>query len=270
MFHIVYKTANLINGKIYIGKHSTENLDDGYLGSGNLLLKAVKKHGKENFSREILHTCSSDEAAFSKEIELVTEEFVKSDSTYNIIVGGTGFPSGENHPNFGIPLSEEHKKRLHKSGEEHGMYGKHHSDETKKLISEKTKGKNNHSYGKKRPKEVVEKISRGHRGKKLSEEHKENLRKSLSGRTLSEQTKEKMRDSLRGRSISKEHIEKVRQTKRAKNPMYSPENLGLLKFLKSEGFSSAKIADQFNEWGIPSFKDKPHTMASVRGVFYRI
>ena len=67
MFHIVYKTTNLINGKTYIGKHSTEDLDDGYLGSGKLLLKAVRKHGKENFSREILHTCSSEEEAYNRE-----------------------------------------------------------------------------------------------------------------------------------------------------------------------------------------------------------
>lgn len=260
MFHIVYKTTNLINGKIYIGKHSTQDLDDGYLGSGRLLLKAVAKHGKENFSREILHTCSSEEEAFSKERELVTEELVNSRSTYNMTVGGNGFGVGESNPNFGNKMPEEHKKKLIKSGEEHPMYGKHHSDETKKLISEKMKGK-------KLPKEVVEKISRGNRGKKLSEEHKERLRKFHLGRTLSEQTKEKIGDSLRGRFVSKEHIEKVREAKRAKNPMYLPENLGLLKFLKSEGFSSAKIADQLNELEIPNYKDKPHTERSVKGVF---
>lgn len=51
MYHLVYMTTNLVNGKMYVGVHSTENLEDGYLGSGNLIKKAVKKYGRENFDR---------------------------------------------------------------------------------------------------------------------------------------------------------------------------------------------------------------------------
>jgi hypothetical protein len=48
----IYITTNLINGKQYIGLHSKNN--KSYLGAGTLLLKAIKKYGKENFSKEIL------------------------------------------------------------------------------------------------------------------------------------------------------------------------------------------------------------------------
>ena len=48
-YNYVYITTNLINKNFYIGKHSTDNLNDGYLGSGKCLLAAIKKYGKENF-----------------------------------------------------------------------------------------------------------------------------------------------------------------------------------------------------------------------------
>ena len=89
-YYLVYKTTNLVNGKIYIGKHETDNLDDGYLGSGNLLRRAIKKYGEENFKREILFECSTIEEMNAKEAELVNEEFLKRDDVYNIKLGGNG------------------------------------------------------------------------------------------------------------------------------------------------------------------------------------
>jgi len=89
----VYKITNLINDKEYIGVHATDNLDDGYLGSGRAIVAAIHKHGKQAFTKEILRYFDSIEEAYRNERELVTEEYVKSDSTYNMTAGGKIPPS---------------------------------------------------------------------------------------------------------------------------------------------------------------------------------
>lgn len=88
MFNYVYKTTNLFNGKIYIGIHSTDKLDDGYLGSGVAFKHALEKYGKESFKKEILHMCSSRDEASTIEASLVTESFCRRDDTYNMRTGG--------------------------------------------------------------------------------------------------------------------------------------------------------------------------------------
>ena len=52
-YYFTYKITNLLNGRFYLGMHSTEDLDDGYLGSGVAIQRAVRKYGKENFSKEV-------------------------------------------------------------------------------------------------------------------------------------------------------------------------------------------------------------------------
>lgn len=107
MKYIVYKTTCLINNKIYIGKHQTEDPKkfDGYLGNSVWINKtdkiknpefpfhfAVKKYGFKNFIRETLFVFDNEEDAFSKEAEIVNEEFIKLDSNYNVVVGGKHLP----------------------------------------------------------------------------------------------------------------------------------------------------------------------------------
>lgn len=90
MIFIVYKTTNIVNGKFYIGKHNqlSESFD-GYYGSGSLLQKAIKKHGKNNFVRETLFLFNNEEDAYLCEIKVV-EENITNPLCYNIRPGGTG------------------------------------------------------------------------------------------------------------------------------------------------------------------------------------
>jgi hypothetical protein len=90
MKHFIYRIHNLINGKEYTGKHSTDDLNDGYYGSGTILKRAIDKYGLENFAIEILCFYNSSEEAYLAEEKIVDEEYVWRDDTYNQKLGGTG------------------------------------------------------------------------------------------------------------------------------------------------------------------------------------
>jgi len=90
MFYTIYKTTNKINGKFYIGKHKTKDLNDNYMGSGKQLKYAIKKYGIDNFEKEILYVFSDEQEMNDKEAELVTEDFVKQNDNYNLCIGGKG------------------------------------------------------------------------------------------------------------------------------------------------------------------------------------
>jgi len=165
MFYTIYKITNLIDGKIYIGKHQTSNLDDAYMGSGNHLHSAKQKHGLENFKKEILHVFESEDEMNAKEAELVNEEFCAREDTYNICPGGKG---GWGYVNQNRDFAEHNSKiaklrdysdetyrnRLSeavKKSPKHtgwkkfdGFKGKKHSEETKRKMSLARK-KSNHS-----------------------------------------------------------------------------------------------------------------------------
>lgn len=107
-FYTVYQITNLINDKIYIGVHCTNKLDDKYYGSGKSIKNAIKKYGKENFKKEILFIYDNIEEMISKEEDIVTEQFVNRNDTYNINLGGkTNINAILNYKQTG-----EHKNKL--------------------------------------------------------------------------------------------------------------------------------------------------------------
>lgn len=131
----------------YVGAHKTNNIDDGYFGSGLALKKAIRKYGKENFSKEILFDFSSESEMWDKEREIVNEGFISKRDNYNISLGGYGGwdYAQKVHPR---KSSEKYNDMLSKWTRFVGMK---HSEESKAKIGKKMKGKydgsSNPNYG---------------------------------------------------------------------------------------------------------------------------
>lgn len=90
MHFYLYKITNNINNKIYVGIHQTTNIDDGYFGSGLNINRAIKKYGKENFTKEILEFFNTEVEMSTREKEIVNKDFINLPTTYNIAEGGYG------------------------------------------------------------------------------------------------------------------------------------------------------------------------------------
>lgn len=121
-FHYLYKITNKINGKFYIGMHSTDNLDDGYFGSGKLVKRSVQKHGKDAHQFEILEFAETRNDLRMLEYSVVNSELLTNPLCLNLKSGGEG--------GWG-PHTGESKQKISKS-----RIGKPRSEETKKKIRE--------------------------------------------------------------------------------------------------------------------------------------
>lgn len=169
--YIVYKTINLTNGRYYIGKHKASSLNDTYLGSGTLLKSAIQKYGKENFKREVLRVFDNERDAYSYEQQIVNESLISDPNSYNLSTGGLGgrthsrvskdkmskSKKGSTPWNKGISskdwMTDKHYENAVKNltdriitedeieRRKKSRAGYKPSDETKKKVSEKLKGR---------------------------------------------------------------------------------------------------------------------------------
>lgn len=110
-FHYIYKITNKLNGKFYIGMHSTDDMDDGYFGSGKYLWNSIHKHGKENHEMEILEHYFSREDLAAREKELVNRELLQNEMCMNIRLGGDG-GGGWDHVNADLEFLNNQVKLM--------------------------------------------------------------------------------------------------------------------------------------------------------------
>lgn len=88
--HFIYKTTCLATGRYYVGMHSTAGIDDGYLGSGELLQRSLKKYGRENHRREILVYALNRAELIELEKSAVTLDSLNDPLCMNLAPGGRG------------------------------------------------------------------------------------------------------------------------------------------------------------------------------------
>jgi group I intron endonuclease len=112
---IIYKTTNLINGKIYIGKDKNNNPE--YLGSGKLIRSAIKKYGRPSFLKEILEHCDNDISMNDRERYWIGAFNSRDKSIgYNISQGGDWGDILTNNPNRELIIDKIKKACKEKLG----------------------------------------------------------------------------------------------------------------------------------------------------------
>lgn len=199
-FRIVYCTKNLVNEKMYIGQHTTPNMDDGYLGSGKLLLQAVKKYGRHSFETRFLCFCETQEDLDKAEIFWIAH-FETIKMGYNILGGGK------------IDCTMEVRDSANSTRRDKinsGQIAPWNKGKTG-IYSKETLGKMSKSrLGTKQTEESNAKRSITQMGKIVSEETKAKMRESFKGRVITEETRKKISDKLKGNKQSAETLEKQR------------------------------------------------------------
>jgi hypothetical protein len=171
----IYRITDRDNKKMYIGQHISNKINDNYFGSGILIKEQIKKHGKQNFIKDIIEHCQDQVSLNERESFYIKEFNTIYPYGYNLTLGGDG--------NSGWKMTDETKLKISQKNK-----GIHHSEEFKIIRSKLTSGKNNPNYG-----------------KKMSEETKNKIRNSLMGKNLSEETKKKQSEKRKGIKFSEEH-----------------------------------------------------------------
>jgi group I intron endonuclease len=127
----IYITTNKINEKRYIGQHKSIDFDFKYFGSGKLLKLAIKKYGIENFICFPLAWAWNENELNQLEIDYISHYKPE----YNLSTGGE---SGSR----GAIFSEETRKKMSESQKGNtALLGYKHTEEIKKIIGEKNKGR---------------------------------------------------------------------------------------------------------------------------------
>jgi group I intron endonuclease len=221
----IYKTTNLINGKIYVGKKESD-FDPSYLGSGLLINKAILKYGIENFIVEQIDDSESVEDLNKKEKFWISELCAQDIAIgYNICEGGEGGDTFSNNPNK-EEIRKKHslanKGRIHTEEARKNMsnarLGWVPTDETRKRMSASQKG-NSNKKNKTVSSEGRANIAKGKIGQKCTEETRLKMSAAHKGRIITDEHRQKISASKKGTCITDEHKLKLKEAWKNRKPM---------------------------------------------------
>ena len=178
---IIYKTTNLVTGKIYIGQDKYNS--PVYLGSGKILHLAFQKYGIENFNKETLEECESVQELNEREKYWIS--FYDSTDRkigYNIALGGNGGDTISKHPNKD-EIRSKHSEWMIENNPTRGR--KKPEDEIerwKESFLEKYRGESNPNFGSKRTEPSKDKMSEARKNwwDSLSDDGREDISKKIS------------------------------------------------------------------------------------------
>lgn len=222
MFGYIYKTTNLINNKIYIGKRSGL-FKSNYFGSGTILKRALKKYGFMAFKVEKVLEAKNEQMLNLLEIRLISfyRTFFGPLRLYNIANGGEGSVSWAvtSRQKISYQMKGKRKSLAHRQKIAKTLTGTTHpcSLETKQKISRALKGK---------------------KRKPWSQQHKEMLSLLLTGRKHSEETKKKLSLQRKGRLLGPQseltrHKKSLALKGKNKGKKYGPHTLEWKQYIKN-------------------------------------
>ena len=227
-YHYLYKTTNKLNNMIYVGIHSTLNLNDNYLGSGKALTADINEYGQENFEKEILSFYNNRMEVAKAEFNVVNENFVNDPMTYNLTIGGEVQDRWKDNSyiEYISEMSRKTAKEQWANPEiREKMIKSINTEEARKKKSKGNKAawqrkdyRENLSQKRKemwQDPEIREKLmnnlfseeNRRHLGELASERFK--------GKSLSEEHRKKIGDANRGKEITPEQRERMSKAKKA-------------------------------------------------------
>lgn len=177
MFYI-YLTTNNINGKQYIGQHKGDP-NDNYLGSGLGIMRAIKKYGKENFTKTILCYCNTREEADEQERYYIQKyNAVNSSRFYNAMEGGTGGDGWRAAQRWNAKHPEAAQQRFKENGERLKQWVLEHPEQAKQNTQSMLKAA--HEWNKNNPDKVKENLKRMNAARdKWREEHQQEYQEQV-------------------------------------------------------------------------------------------
>jgi len=167
-YHFIYKTTNTVTGRYYYGMHSTDNLNDGYLGSGRRLRYSINKYGKDVHQREIVEFCQDRSLLKQREKDLIILNEIAKKDYMNLKVGGVGgFISDEQQRHRSSCAGKAHMKKFREDDEFRIKFCENQSLMCKDRWKNGVYDNVNHAtfLNKKHSKETKEKMSESHKGK---------------------------------------------------------------------------------------------------------